>query len=171
VTYGSLGNGHASEVAFESFARAARVRTLHVPFKDVGSLLAAVATGDVDFTLMSLNTVGGLATSGRLRALAVAAHRRLPGRPEVPTMVEAGGPDVVMHPWAALVAVAGTPAAVLDQLQRDLAAVLADAQVRARAEQAGFDITPPSAQAVRDRIAVDTALYAPLIDEGRIARL
>jgi tripartite-type tricarboxylate transporter receptor subunit TctC len=171
VSYATLGNGHASHVAIESFARAAQVRMLHVPFKDVGALLSAVATGEVDFTVMGANTVGGLAASGRLRALAVAAHLRLSSHPEVATFVEAGGPDVVMHPWAALVAVAGTPSAVLDQLQRDIATVLADAQVRARAEQAGFEITPSSAQAVLDRITADTTLYGPLIDEGRIARL
>jgi tripartite-type tricarboxylate transporter receptor subunit TctC len=171
VSYATLGNGHASHVAIESFARAAQARMLHVPFRDAGTLLSAVATGEVDFTVMSANTVGGLAASGRMRALAVAAHQRLSSHPEVATFVEAGGPDVVMHPWAALVALAGTPSVVIEQLQRDIRGVLGDAQVRVRAEQAGFEITPSSAQAVRDRVAADTALYAPLIDEGRIARL
>ncbi|HSW27132.1 MAG TPA: tripartite tricarboxylate transporter substrate-binding protein [Burkholderiaceae bacterium] len=171
VSYAALGNGHASHVAIESLASAAGVRMLHVPFKDAGALLAAVAAGDVDFTAFGVNTVAGLMASGRLRPLAVAAKSRLASQPQIPTLAEAGAPDVQMHPWAALVAVAGTPATVLAQLQRDIAAALATPEVHSRADQAGFEITPSSPQALRERMRSDLALYAPLVNEGRIARL
>jgi tripartite-type tricarboxylate transporter receptor subunit TctC len=171
LSYATLGNGHTTHLAIESFARAAGLRMLHVPFKDAGTMVAAVATGEVDFTVISLNSVAGLMASGRLRPLAVAAKRRLAALPAVPTLPEAGGPALEMHPWAALVAVAGTPAPVLAQLQQDLARVLAMPEVTSRAEHAGFEITPSSPQALRERIDADTALYAPLVNEGRVARL
>jgi tripartite-type tricarboxylate transporter receptor subunit TctC len=171
VSYGSLGNGHASHVAIESFARAAGVRMLHVPFKDAGTLFAAVASGEVDFTAFGMNSVAGLMAAGRMRPLAVAAAQRLGSHPEIPTLREAGGPPVDMHPWAALVTVAGTPPATLEQLQRDIVAALASTEVRHRAEQAGFEITPSTPQALRERIAADSALYEPLVSEGRVARL
>lgn len=170
VSYASLGNGHASQVAVESFARAAGVRLLHVPFKDAGTLLTAVAAGEVDFTAIGMNTVAGLAARGKLRALAVAARSRLAEHPTIPTLAEAGGPALEMHPWAALVGVSGTPAAVLEQLQRDLGEVLLSPAVKARAEQAGFEITPSTPQALRERVAADVALYRPLVEEGRVAR-
>jgi tripartite-type tricarboxylate transporter receptor subunit TctC len=170
VSYGSLGHGHASQVAIETLARAARLHLLHVPFTDAGSLFAAVASGEVDFTAFSLNSVAGLMASGRLRPLAVASSRRLPGLPQVPTLAEAGGPPVEMHPWAALVTVAGTLASVLERLQRDLAIALASDEVRGRTERAGFELTPSTPQAVLERMRVDRALYAPLVSEGRIAR-
>jgi tripartite-type tricarboxylate transporter receptor subunit TctC len=66
---------------------------------------------------------------------------------------------------------AGTPGVVAEQLRSDILATLGTTEVRGRAEQAGFDITPSTPQGVRDRIDADTALYAPLIAEGRIARL
>ena len=144
---------------------------LHVPFKDAGAMLAAVVNGDVDFTAIGINTVAGLMASGRLRPIAVAAKRRLVSHAGIPTLVEAGGPSVDMHPWAALVAVAGTPAPVVDQLQRDILAVLGLAEVRDRATLAGFEITPSTPQALRDRIHADIALYAPLVAEGRIAQI
>lgn len=171
VSYGTLGNGHASHVAIESFARADDLRMLHVPFKDAGTLFAAVAAGEVDFTAFGMNSVAGLVAAGRMRPLAVAASRRLPGHPEIPTLREAGGPAVDMHPWAALVTVAGTPAPTLDQLQRDIVAALDHPEVRKRAELAGFEITPSTPQALRERVAADIALYAPLVSEGRVARL
>jgi tripartite-type tricarboxylate transporter receptor subunit TctC len=171
VSYATLGNGHASHVAIESFARAGGVRMLHVPFKDAGALFTAVAAGEVDFTAFGMNSVAGLMDSGRLRPLAVAAKKRLASHPDIPTLQEAGGLAVEMHPWAALVALAGTPTAVVEQLQRDIVGVLGTAAVRARAEQAGFEITPSTPQALRERIEADIALYAPLVNEGRVARL
>jgi len=171
VSYASLGNGHASHVAVETFARAAGIDLLHVPFKDAGAMLTAVAAGEVDFTAIGANTVAGLVARGRLRGLAVAARQRLPSHPELPTLTEAGGPPVEMHPWAALVALAGTPAAITDQLQRDIGRALAHPEVRSRAEQAGFEITPSTPQALRERIEADVALYAPLVAEGRVARM
>jgi tripartite-type tricarboxylate transporter receptor subunit TctC len=170
VSYGSLGNGHASHVAVESFARAARLRFLHVPFKDVGSLLSTVASGEVDFTTVGTNTAAGLHARGRLRPLAVAAQRRLAELPDVPTVREAGGPDVPMHPWAALVTVAGTPPPIVAQLRTALGAAIAHPDVRARAEQAGFELTPSTPQALRERVAADVATYAPLVEEGRVSR-
>jgi tripartite-type tricarboxylate transporter receptor subunit TctC len=171
VSYASLGYGHASHVAIETFARAADVRMLHVPFKDNATMLSAVATGDVDFTAISINTGTPMMASGRLRPIAVAAKRRLASQPEIPTIGEAGGPPVEMHPWAALVTVAHTAPAVVEQLRRDIAVALDTADVRSRAETAGFEITPSTAQALTQRIEADIALYAPLVREGRIARL
>jgi tripartite-type tricarboxylate transporter receptor subunit TctC len=171
VSYATLGNGHASHVAVETLARAAGLRMLHVPFKDTGTLLTSVAASEVDFTAIGMNTVAGLMVSGKLRPLAVAAGRRLPDHPGIPTLAEAGGPQVEMHPWAALVGVAGTPAAVVEQLQHDIVTALGAAAVRARAAQAGFEITPSTPQALRERVEADLALYKPLVGEGRIARL
>ncbi|MBN8492526.1 MAG: tripartite tricarboxylate transporter substrate binding protein [Burkholderiales bacterium] len=169
VSYGTLGHGHASHVAIESFARAAGVRMLHVPFKDAGALFTAVAAGDVDFTAFGMNSVAGLMAAGKLRPLAVAAAQRLPGHPDIPTLREAGGPPVDMHPWAALVTVAGTPAPLLERLQHDIVLALNQPEVRRQAAQAGFEITPSSPQALRERMAADRALYAPLVSEGRVA--
>jgi tripartite-type tricarboxylate transporter receptor subunit TctC len=170
VSYASLGNGHASQVAVESYARAAGIRMLHVPFKDAGSLMTAVASGQVDMTAFGMNSMAGLMATGKLRPLAVAAAQRLPGHPDIPTLAEAGGPPLTLHPWAAVVAPATTPAPLLATLQGDLHRAMATSEVRARAEQAGFEITPSSAQAVRDRMAADGAQLAPLVAEGRIAR-
>ncbi len=170
VSYASLGNGHASQVAIETYARAAGLRLLHVPFKEAGALMTAVASGEVDLTAFSMNSMAGLMAQGKLRPLAVAAAQRLPGHPGIPTVAEAGGPPVTLHPWAAVVAVAGTPSPVLATLQRDLHGAMAAPEVLARAELAGFEITPSTAQAVRERIAADLALLAPLLAEGRITR-
>ena len=171
VSYASLGNGHASHVAVESLLRAAGVRMLHVPFKDIGALFTAVAAGEVDLTAFSYNTVSGLVQRGRLRPLAVAARTRIRDSPGLLTLAEAGAPDVEMRPWAGLVAVAGTPPALLEQLQRELVAAIDSDAVREKIAPLGFELTPSSAAQFRERVAADLALYAPLVREGRVAKL
>jgi tripartite-type tricarboxylate transporter receptor subunit TctC len=171
VTYGSLGNGHASQVAIETLARAAGVRLLHVPFKDAGALFTAVAAGEVDFTAFGMNTVSGLVQRGKLRPLAVAAHQRLAEYPELPTLAEVGAPDVEMRPWAGLVAPVGVPDAILGLLQHELVAAINAPEVRARIQPLGFELTPSTPKQFRQRIEADLALYGPLVREGRVSRV
>lgn len=171
VSYASLGNGHASQVAVETLARAAGVQLLHVPFKDAGALFTAVASSDVDFTVFSHATTAGLLQRGLLRALAVGARQRIAEDPTIPTLAEAGAPDVEMRPWAGLVAPAGTPAPLLERLHSDLVAAMADPAVRERIAPLGFELTPSTPQQLRARADSDLALNALLVREGRVQRL
>jgi tripartite-type tricarboxylate transporter receptor subunit TctC len=168
VSYASLGNGHPTQMAVETMARAANASMLHVPFKEAGALFTAVALGDVDFTVFGFNSASGYLKGGKMKALAVAAPARLAEAPEVPTIVEAGGPPVEMRPWAALVGVAGTPSAVLMAIQRDVVQALAAPAVRGRIEAAGFEVTPSTPQQLTARIEGDVKLYTTLVREGRV---
>lgn len=170
VSYASFGNGHPSHVAVESFARAAGLQLLHVPFKDGGQQIAAVANAEVDFTTLSMHSVLPMVQAGRIRPLAVAAHARLPQYPTLPTLAEAGGPPMELRPWAGLVGRAGTPAAVLEQVHRDVLAALKADEVRHRIEGAGFEIAPSTPAQMRELIAADSAAYAVLVREGRVRK-
>jgi len=169
VSYASFGNGHASQLAVEHFARQAGVRLHHVPFRDGGQLLAAVAQGDVDFTAISMISAAGFVKGGKLRALAVAAPRRLKDWPELPTLAQAGGPAVDMMPWAALLAPAGTPATTVDTLRTALAAALDAAEVRSKVESMGFEVLRSSPAQLVELIRAESELARALIRDGRIA--
>lgn len=168
VSYGALGPGHASQVAVELLAHAAGVHLLPVHFRDAGALLAAVVSGDVDFTAFSVNTVAGLLAAGRLRGLAVGADQRLDGLPDLPTLAEAGAPAVALHPWAGLVTLAGVPAPVLAQLQADIARALQSPELAAQARRAGFELTPSTPQALAEQARADRARYRVLVQAGRL---
>lgn len=171
VRYAALGNGHPSQLAVEAMAQAQGLRMEAVHFRDAGTLLSTLASGSVDFTAIGMNTVAGLVAAGRLRPLAVGSAQRLPAHPEIPTLAEAGGPAMTMHPWAALATRSGTPPGLLRTLEQDLAWAMSTPGLRAVAAQAGFEITPSTPQAVRERAAADLALCTPLLREGRIERI
>lgn len=171
VSYASLGNGHPSQLAVETFARAAGVRLLHVPFKEGGPMLTAVANRDVDFVTISMNTASGLVKAGRLKALAVAAAAKLKDFPDIPTVRDANGPAVDMQPWAALLASAGTPPEALDIVRRDVIASLAGPGVREKVEALGFEIIASTPDELAARIRSDAQLYATLVREGRVTPL
>jgi tripartite-type tricarboxylate transporter receptor subunit TctC len=168
VSYASLGNGHPSQLAVESFAAAAGITLLHVPFKDAGAMMTAVATGDCDFTTLSANTSSGMVKAGKWRGLAVAAPSRLREHPDIPTIVEAGGPAVTMQPWAALLGVSGTPEPILDRIHKQTLAALNTPEIRTRIEAAGFDVLPSTPAQLVERIRRDVATYTPLVASGRV---
>jgi tripartite-type tricarboxylate transporter receptor subunit TctC len=76
-----------------------------------------------------------------------------------------------MRPWAGLAAVAGTRAALVEQLQRDLREAIEAPEVCRRVEPLGFEMLPSTPQELRARVAADTALYAPLVRQGRVAKM
>lgn len=168
VSYASLGNGHPSHLAVESFAAAAGITLLHVPFKDAGAMMTAVANGDCEFTVLSANTSAGMVKAGKWRGLCVAAPQRIREFPDLPTIVEAGGPAVTMQPWAALLGVAGTPEPILDKIHKQTLAALATPDIRARIEAAGFDVLAGTPAQLVERIRRDTATYTPLVVAGRV---
>lgn len=168
VSYASLGNGHPSQLAVETMARAAEVDFLHVPFRDAGAMFTALVTGDVDFTTVSTNSAAPLVKAGKLRPLAVAARERLHEFPEIPTLPQAGGPPVSMQPWAALVGVTGTPQPILGAIHREVVAALNQPDIRARIEAIGFDVMPSTPEELTALIRRDAEIYAPLIRSGRV---
>jgi tripartite-type tricarboxylate transporter receptor subunit TctC len=170
VSYASLGNGHPTQMCVETMAQAADVDFLHIPFKEAGAAFSAVASGDVDFTVFGYNAASGLLKGGKLKALAVAAPVRVREAPDTPTIVESGGPPVEMRPWAALVAVAGTPPATLAIIQREVAEALVAPEVRGRIEAAGFEVTPSSPRELTARMDADARKYVALIRAGRVSR-
>ncbi len=171
VSYASLGNGHPTQLAVETFARAAGIELLHVPFKDAGQMITSITNGDVDLTVLSVHSAAGMEKAGKWRPLAVGAKQRLKDRPDIPTLAEAGGPPLELAPWAALLAAASTPPAILKRVHDDVREALAGPEVRGRIEAAGFEVLGSTPEALGQLIRSDTELFAPLIRDGVVAPL
>jgi len=140
VNYASSGNGSSPHLAAELFDSMAKTRMTHVAYKGGGPALTDVMAGQVPVFFASLGSGLPYIKSGKLRAVAVAGKTRSPVLPEVPTIAESGLPGYEMYEWNAVFVPAGTPAAVIDRLSKEIAATLKDAEVRTRLEVLGAEV-------------------------------
>ena len=132
VTYASQGPGTTSHLTAELFAKVAGVKTLHVPYRGTGPALNDLVAGHVDFIFMELASGFKLHEAGKARILAVATERRLDVLPDVPTLIEAGVPDLISDTWNAISAPPKTPAPIIAKLNRAINDTLNEPDTKAR---------------------------------------
>ena len=131
VSYGTGGAGSAPHFVSEALGIAAGVNFLHVPFKGAGEATMAVLSGTIDFQAASTPGVMSHVKGGKARILAVSGNKRLASLPDVPTFFEAGLKYPGLINFTGLWAPKGTPQAVMDRLQKELATAMASADMKA----------------------------------------
>jgi tripartite-type tricarboxylate transporter receptor subunit TctC len=106
--------------------------------------------------------------AGKIKALAVTTAKRISNAPEVPTLAESGLPEFESVSWYGVLAPAGTPAPALARLSRELAAALAEPELRARLETLGIDPKPTGPEAFGRFLREETERWRRLIVEAGI---
>ena len=126
LNYGSYGSGSQPNLLFEALKAQTGISIAHIPYKGIAPALTAAVAGEVQLTMGGTATSRGYFVAGRLKPLAIARAQRLPALPEVPTLREAGFPDIDPKPWFGLFAPAGTPSAILEKIQKDVHTVITE---------------------------------------------
>jgi tripartite-type tricarboxylate transporter receptor subunit TctC len=139
--YGSAGSGTLAHLAAETFNRRTGLGSVHVAFKGSAPALVALLGAQIDWLFDSPSAVMAGVQSGKLRALAVAATQRSPQLPTVPTLAEAGFPDLDFRIWLGLMAPAGTPEPALKIIETAVVESLRDAAVRSSVVTQGWDVS------------------------------
>jgi len=137
VLYASAGAGSAMHLAGALFGIVTRTELTHVPYKGGGATTAAVMGGEATTAFNTIETALSLIRAKRLRPLAVSTRERAPALPEVPTAIEVGFKDYEVIGWFGLMAPAGTPAAIVDQLSAEVAKAMATPVIRERTTEQG----------------------------------
>jgi tripartite-type tricarboxylate transporter receptor subunit TctC len=162
LNYSSAGLGSTTGIAGHLLRQTTKTDIVHVPFKGLPETHTAIIRGDVAVGFSFFAAAGDLIVSNKVRALAVTGDSRLKVLPGVPTFAEAGLPDYKYDSWFGIMAPAGTPRAIVDKAAADIAAVLGQADVKARFEPQGV-VLVSSRPADFDRtIQSDAERYGPL---------
>jgi tripartite-type tricarboxylate transporter receptor subunit TctC len=128
--YSSPGNGGPQHLAMELLKLETGMDIVHVPYKGAAGAISDLVGGHVQAMISALQTVAPHVQSGRLRMLAVMSAKRAEAFPDVPTLKEAGAPDLEVETWYALFAPAGTPIAIVAKLNREVNDLLKEADVK-----------------------------------------
>ncbi len=134
LTYGTGGAGTTPHFVSEALGIATGVNFMHIPYKGAGEATMAMLAGTIDYQVASTPGVMGNVKGGKARLLAVSGTRRLAALPQVPTFAEAGVKNFGLINFTGLWAPRGTPQAVIDRLQKEIATAMASADMKAFAE-------------------------------------
>lgn len=142
LTYGTAGVGSAAYMASVLFNYQTGIKALDVPYKGANPATTATVSGEVSFIFGGQAPSQGLIEAGRLHAMAVTSKKRSPLFPNVPTMAEAGVPDLEVEDWNGILAPTGTPPAVIEKLNKAMVAVLNDPATVKKLISLGFTPSP-----------------------------
>lgn len=168
VDYATPGNGSTPHLAMELFARAAGITLSHVPYRGGAQALTDVMGGQLQ--LVALNALELLPhlRSGKLKAIASLSANRSPALPEVPTISESGFPGFEAAVWYGLLAPAGTPKAIVTQLNAATQRALQSTEVKERLSAAGGEVTPGTPEAFATYLHEERVRYEKLIRAANI---
>jgi tripartite-type tricarboxylate transporter receptor subunit TctC len=159
----SQGNGTVSHLEAELLKLKAGIDLLHVPYRGSAPALVDLVGGRVQVMFDSIASSLPHVRGGRVRAIAVASDTRSALLPKLPTVAESGLPGYRAHSWLGIFVPAGTPAPIVERLQRELAAVIDDANTRGRLEEAGFEPKSSTSEAFAKLVRDEIEQWRPIV--------
>ena len=162
------GIGGTTHLLTELFKQQTGIELLNVPYKGTGPALNDLIGGQVEVDFENLPSILPLIKGGRVRAIAVANKKRLVQLPDVPTLGEAGYPDVEIAAWHGLLAPAGTPKEIIATINRVIVAELKKPETIAKLRDMGVEVVGSSPEEMQAFLAAETLRWAKLIQDRKI---
>ena len=169
MTFASAGNGSSDHLTVELFWQETNTKGIHVPYKGGAPAHTDLMGGQVDASFQNVNSVLQYIKGGKMRPLAVTSAKRSPVLPDVPTMAEAGVPNVEVTSWQAIVAPKGLPPAVREKAHAAFAEALNSPKVKDQFTSIGFEMvvnTPAEFAAFQQK---EYARWKKVIETGKIS--
>jgi len=166
--YSSPGNGGPQHLAMELLKLETGMDIVHVPYKGAAGAISDLVGGHVQAMVSALQTVAPHVQNGRLRMLAVMSAKRAEAFPDVPTLKEAGAPDLEVETWYAMFAPAGTPAAIVARVNRDVNELLKESDVREVLAKQGLDPAGGTPEVLGDRVKHELANWTRVVKAAGI---
>src|SRR3954467_6269283 len=168
LSYCSSGTGSSDHLTAELLKQIAGGQAVHVPYRGGAACQTDIMGNQVDYSFQNLGAVTNYIKGGRMKALAVTAKTRNPQLPDVPTVVEAGMPDLVVTSWQAAAAPAKTPREVVQKLNDAMVKALRSPEIRERMNQIGFDVVASSPEEFGRFMREEVDRWARVVQKGNI---
>ena len=168
INYASAGSGTSPHLAAELFKSMAGVDLVHVPYKGSPQALTDLLGGQTQIMFASLVSALPHIRQARLRALGVTSLKRAAALPDLPAISEAGLRGYDVSVWMGIVAPAGTPPAIIAQLNRQIAALLQSPDIRERLAVQGLEAASNSPAEFRSYIASEVRKWAVVIKQAGV---
>ncbi len=168
LSYGGSGIGTLPHLGGEMFQVITGAKMTHVSYKGTVLAILDLIGGRITMIVSDMPVALPHAKTGKLRALAVAGAKPFSLTPDIPTAVEAGLPGYVLDNWWGLLVMKGTPQAIVNKINADLAKGLQQAAVKERYAGLGLEVVVSSPQGFTDAIKADSAKFSKLIKDAGI---
>jgi tripartite-type tricarboxylate transporter receptor subunit TctC len=156
------------QVTTELFKQKTGSSFVMIPYKSSGESVQALLSGDAMVTFVDPPPVSGPLKAGTVRGLAITSAKRHPSWPDLPTMAEAGVPDMEVPVWTAFFAPAKTPTTIIARLQKEVARVVRTAEVKERFAQMGLDPVGGTPEELAKIVARDLEKYTAVAKAANI---
>jgi tripartite-type tricarboxylate transporter receptor subunit TctC len=162
LNYATSGAGSTGHLSGELLKNLAGIDWVHVPYRGGGPALTDFLAGQVQVFVAVISTAVPYVKQGKARALAVTGKRRAQALPDVPTVEEAGLPGYESTNWYCLMGPANLPQPIVERLYKEMAAVLAEPQIRQALGERGIDASPSTPAELAAQLRSEAAKWAPL---------
>jgi tripartite-type tricarboxylate transporter receptor subunit TctC len=168
LSYASAGVGTTFHLCGEMFKDSTKTFILHVPYRGGGPAINDLIGGHASVSFQNLGSIAQHVRSGKLKALAVTSDKRAAALPDVPTMAEAGVPDLQVYSWQAAAAPRGLPPEVRSKLEAEFAAAARDPSVKAKFDDIGFEVVATNGAQFSTFLDAEIARWKNVIETGKI---
>jgi tripartite-type tricarboxylate transporter receptor subunit TctC len=168
INYASIGNGSSQHLAAVQFELATGTKMTHVPYAGAPPILADLLSGAVPVAFQNIPTVQGLLRTGQLESLAVTTRQRSKLLPDVPTLQEEGLKGFESYAWFGLLAPKGTPPAIVERLNKEVLASMADPALHQRMLTIGAEPSPTSPAEFKALISSEVAKWRKIIQDASV---
>lgn len=168
VNFGSAGNGTSHHLAGELFKIQTKTFMTHIPYRGAGPSLQDLVAGQLDMMFDGLGSSASHIKAGKIKALAVAAPKRAPGFPDIPTTAEAGLPDYEVSTWYGLFAIKGTPPELVERMRTEVKKALASPELQTNWQNAGSEIPTMSSTEFGTMLASEIARWNKVVKAANV---
>lgn len=141
LNFGSPGSSTLNRLEMEHFMKLANVKIVHIPYKGgAGPAVIGLLGGETQVMFVTLSSAISFVQAGKLKALGISTAKRIDALPQVPTMAEAGYPEMISSSWQGVFVPAGTPRPIVEKLHAALLATLETPEIRQRFAGGGVNV-------------------------------